>query len=99
MRVKAYIKFKGNFKLTYIGRIGKNGVFKFRNNQLRKACLNKLKETFHYDCPGGSLTIPGFDSRIYKFYAEDFGFLICYSKVIPQKEDKKNIVTFWKNKV
>jgi hypothetical protein len=66
MRVKAFIKFKGNFDLTYIGRISKGGKFHFRNNQLKKACLNKLKDTFHYDCFGGSLTIPDTNREMVK---------------------------------
>jgi hypothetical protein len=95
MRVKAYITFKGKFGLTYIGRIGKNGVFKFRNNQLRKACLNGLRNIFCYDCPGGSLTIPDLNRRT-KYIIDRDKYVTCYHSVIPRKEDKKHIVTYWK---
>ena len=81
MRVKAFIEFKGKFDLIYIGRISKNGIFHFRNKQLRKACLNKLRDTFNYDCLGGSLTIPD----------------INRDSVTPKIENNKYIVTYNKN--
>lgn len=96
MKVKACIKFKNNnLKLTYIGRIGKNGVFHFRNKQVRKACLNKLRETFNYDCPGGSLTIPDVNDRNMEIIERD-GFITCYNSVIPEKENNKYIVSYIK---
>jgi hypothetical protein len=95
MRVKAYITFKGVFGLKYIGRVDKSGTFRFRNRQLRKACLNKLRETFHYDCHGGSLKIPETE-RAMKIAKLD-GYITCYSSVIPEMENNKYIVTYWKN--
>ena len=94
MRVKAFIKFKGKFQLTYIGRIGKKGIFKFRNKQLRKASLNRLRDIFNYDCPGGSLTISDID-RYYDIIKED-KYVTCYNNVTPEKENSKHIVTYWK---
>lgn len=96
MRVKAMIEFKGKFGLIYIGRLGKNGVFKFRNNQLKKACLKQLKDTFDYDCPGGSLTIPNIDRESVREFFKIDKYLICYCYVIPQIENNKYIVTYWK---
>ena len=97
MRVKAYIKFKGDLRLTYIGRIAKNGKFHFRNKQLRKACLNKLRDTFNYDCPGGSLTIPDINRELVKDSFKIDKYLICYCNVVPEKENNKYILTYWKN--
>ena len=97
MRVKAFINWKGKFSLVYIGRVGKNGLFKFRNKQLKKACLNKLKETFHYECPGGSLTIPNLNRESVRYRLLKDGYVIAYQYVIPEKEDsKKYIVTYRK---
>jgi len=97
MRVKSYIEFKGEFKLTYIGRIGKKGIFNFRNNQLKKACLNKLKVTFHYDCPGGSLTIPDINRYPICEIVKQDKYVVCYESVIPEKKNSKHIVTYLKN--
>ena len=94
MRVKAFILFKGKFYLKYIGRLGKNGVFKFRNKQLRKAVLNTLKWTFNYDCLGGSLTIP--NGYLTSEIVKRDKYVTCYSNVMPQKENSKYIVTYWK---
>jgi len=96
VRVKAFIKFKGNFGLTYIGRISKDGKFHFRNDQLKKACLNQLKDTFHYDCFGGSLTIPDINRVTVKETFKTDKYLTCYSNVVPEKENNKHIVTYWK---
>lgn len=96
MRIKAFIKFKGDLNLTYIGRIGKNGVFHFRNKQLRKACLNGLKDTFHYDCFGGSLTIPDMNRQTIKEIIKIDKYATCYSSVIPKRENNKHIVTYFK---
>ena len=97
MRVKAYINWKGNFSFTYIGRTGKNGIFRFRNKHLKKACLNRLKEVFNYECPGGSLTIPNLNRESVRYCLLKDGYVIAYHSVIPQKEDsKKYIVTYRK---
>lgn len=96
MKVKAYITFKGKSGLTYIGRISKNGVFHFRNTQLKKACYNNLKSTFHYDCDGGSLTIPDINRESIKHVFKRYKYITCYSNVTPKKEDNKNIVTYFK---
>jgi len=97
MRVKALINFKGKFCYTYIGRISKDGKFHFRNKQLRKACYKRFKETFHYECDGGSLTIPDIDRKSVKVIFNIDKYLICYNCVVPKKEDNKYIVTYWKN--
>ena len=96
MRVKAYIEFKGKFELIYIGRVGKSGRFKFRNNQLRKACLNQLKNDFYYECFGGCLTIPDINREVVKELLQRYKYLTCYSKAIPEMENNKYIVTYWK---
>lgn len=96
MRVKAFIEFKGKFGLTYIGKLGKNGIFKFRNKQLRKACLKQLKNTFNYECFGGSLTIPDINRETVKEFFKTDKYLTCYSLVVPEMENNKYIVTYWK---
>ena len=97
MRVKAFINWKGKFSLVYIGRVGKNGFFKFRNRQLKKACLNTLREVFKHECPGGSLTIPNLNRKSVKYNLLQDGYVIVYNSVIPEKEDsKKYIVTYRK---
>jgi hypothetical protein len=98
MRVKAIIKFKEKYGLIYIGRISKNGIFHFRNIQLRKACLNQLKETFKYDCPGGSLTISDINKKTTKDMFKIDKYITCFSCVIPEKENNKYIVTYWNEK-
>ena len=90
MRVKAYICFKGEFQLKYIGRTGKNGVFYFRNGQLRKACLETLRKKFDHDCLGGTLTIPDVNRELTRYLLEKDGYVTCYHRVTPEKENKKN---------
>lgn len=97
MRVKAFIEFKGKFDLIYIGRISKNGIFHFRNKQLRKACLNKLRDTFNYDCPGGSLTIPDINRDSVRERVKSDKYITCYVSVTPKRENNKYIVTYNKN--
>ena len=97
MRVKAFIRYKGIFKLTYIGKLSKNGVFHFRNKQMRKACLNSLKQLFDYNCNGGSLTIPNLDRESIKRRYKIDKYVICYNCVIPEKENNKYIVTYLKS--
>jgi hypothetical protein len=96
MRVKTYIEFKGRFRLIYIGKIGKNGVFKFRNKQLRKASYKQLKTTFHYECLGGTLTIPNLNSDMSKYHIKMDNAVYAYQSVVPKKENSKYIVTYWK---
>lgn len=97
MRVKAFIKFKSDkLSLTYIGRISKDGKFRFRNGQLRKACLNQLKDIFYYDCSGGSLTIPDINRETVKEMVKVDKYVICYACVVPKKENNKYILTYWK---
>ena len=96
MRIKAYITYKGKFRLTYIGRTSKNGNFHFRNKQLKKACYKKLKETFCYDCEGGSLAIPNINNKTTKYIFEIDKYITCYSSIIPENINKEIIATYWK---
>lgn len=108
MKVKAIIKFKGSYRECTIGRIGRKGIFKFRSNQIRKACFNSLKETFSHDCPGGTLTIRYIISKdtidpiqnnIAKRNAQmakNDGFIMCYQSVVPEKQDSKRFILTYK---
>lgn len=96
MRVKAYIYFKGEFQLKCIGRTGKNGAFHFRNGQLRKACLETLRKTFAYECTGGTLTIPDANRNPVDEVVKRDGYITCYHRVRPEKENKKKFILTYK---
>jgi hypothetical protein len=110
MKIKAYIEWKDELRLITLGTLGKNGVFHFRNSQLKKSCIRTLRKTFSHDCPGGTLTIPDHGNSystdplvIERFLrnsqmAEEEGYLVAFQSVEVKKEDnKKYIVTYKKS--
>ena len=71
-------------------------IFILEISNKKKTCYKKLKDTFCYDCGGGSLAIPNINNKTTEYLFDIDNFITCYSSIIPENVSKEIIMTYWK---